>query len=143
VRFAFYTGGIIYISAVLWTIFSTKEYSPEEQEAFNVHETGNAAKEGEELVLNTQKYYTNGLAYLAIGLIATFIVYNYEWDKGLYILCLGIGAYGLLQLITAQLYVAGRRGGLVEIIYDMGNMPTAMKQLAVVTVFTWFAMFSW
>src|SRR5882757_3269056 len=31
VRFAFYTGGIIYISAVLWTIFSTKEYSPEQQ----------------------------------------------------------------------------------------------------------------
>src|SRR5882762_4082371 len=46
VRWAFYTGGLIFISAVLWTIFSTKEYSPEEQEAFNVRETDAAAKEG-------------------------------------------------------------------------------------------------
>ena len=55
VRWAFYVGGLIYISAVLWTIFSTKEYSPEEQEAFNVHETDAAAREGDELRLDARE----------------------------------------------------------------------------------------
>jgi maltose/moltooligosaccharide transporter len=142
-KFAFYTGGLIYISAVLWTIFSTKEYSPEELEAFNAHETDDAAKEGEEIILDTKKYYTSGLSYLVAGLIATFIVFHYDWDKGLYILSIAIAAYGLLQLITAQLFVNGKRNGIVEIIYDMHNMPKTMIQLALVTTFTWFAMFSW
>jgi len=142
VRFAFYTGGIIYIGAVLWTIFSTKEYSPEELEAFHGHETDAAAKEGNEMELDTKKYRTTGSIYVIIGLIATFIVSHYDWDKGLYILSLAIVVYGLLQLITAQLFVAGQRQGLVEIIYDMNNMPKGMRQLALVTVFTWFALFA-
>jgi maltose/moltooligosaccharide transporter len=142
VRFAFYTGGIIYISAVLWTIFSTKEYSPEELEAFHGHETDAAAREGNELNLNTKKYYTSGLIYLIAGLIATFIVYYGNWDKALYILSIGVSAYGVLKLITAQLFVAGKRTGLVEIIYDMDNMPGTMKQLSLITVLTWFALFA-
>ncbi|HMG82693.1 MAG TPA: MFS transporter [Ferruginibacter sp.] len=142
-KFAFYTGGLIYISAVLWTIFSTKEYSPEELEAFNAHEADDAAKEGEEIILDTKKYYASGSSYLIAGLIATFIVFHYDWDKGLYILSVAIAAYGLLQLITAKLFVNGKRNGIVEIIYDMHNMPKTMMQLALVTTFTWFAMFSW
>ena len=64
VKWAFYTGGLIYISAVLWTIFSTKEYPPDEFEAYNAHETDKAAKEGDELVLDTKKYFTSGLSMI-------------------------------------------------------------------------------
>ncbi len=142
VRFAFYTGGVIYICAVLWTIFTVKEYSPEEQAAFDAHERDEAAKEGNELVLETKKYYTSGLIYLIAGLIVTFIVYYGKWDKALYILSLGVAAYGILKLVTAQLFVGGKRTGLVEIIYDMDNMPGAMKQLSLITVLTWFALFA-
>ena len=35
VKWSFYLGGAVYLLAVLWTIVSVKEYSPEEQEAFN------------------------------------------------------------------------------------------------------------
>src|SRR5260221_421592 len=59
VRWAFYVGGLIYISAVLWTIFSTKEYSPEEHDAFSAHETDAAAREGDALSLDTAKYYSS------------------------------------------------------------------------------------
>ena len=31
---------------------------------------------------------------------------------------------------------------MVEIIYDLQNMPKTMKQLALVTVFTWFGLFA-
>ncbi len=30
VKLSFYIGGVVFISAVLWTIIRTKEYSPEE-----------------------------------------------------------------------------------------------------------------
>src|SRR5215472_3645678 len=64
VRWAFYVGGVIFISAVLWTIFATKEYSPAEQEAFSAHEQDAAAKEGDELRLDAGKYYTSGVVLL-------------------------------------------------------------------------------
>jgi maltose/moltooligosaccharide transporter len=143
VRWAFYVGGIIFISAVLWTIFATKEYSPEQQDAFNAHETDAAAKEADELSLDTVKYYTSGLILLVAGLIFTFLVKHYAWDKALYILSFGIGIYGALQLTAIRLFNAGMKRGLVEIMYDLNNMPKTMRQLAVVTLFTWFAMFAW
>src|SRR5208283_2676089 len=143
VRWAFYVGGLIYISTVLWTIFSTKEYSPAEQEAFNVHETDAAAKEGDELRLDPAKYYTSGVALLISGMIFTFLVKHFTWDKALYILSFGTAIYGIFQLIAAKLFIAGMKRGLVEIIYDLNNMPKTMRQLAWVTLFTWFAMFAW
>ncbi len=143
VRWAFYSGGIIYISAVLWTIISTKEYPPEELEAYNAQESDPAAKEGDALTLDTRKYYTSGIVLVIIGLIFTFGVKHFVWDKALYILSIGIGVYGALQLLSAQLFASGMKRGLVEIVYDLNNMPKTMRQLAVVTLFTWFAMFAW
>jgi maltose/moltooligosaccharide transporter len=143
VRWAFYVGGLIYISAVLWTIFSTKEYSPEEQEAFHVHETDAAAREGDELSLDPAKYYTSGAGLLVGGLILTFLVRQFAWDRALYILSFGIAVYGIFQMLAAKLFTGGMKRGLVEIIYDLNNMPKTMRQLAWVTLFTWFAMFAW
>lgn len=143
VRWAFYVGGLIYISAVLWTIFRVKEYTPEEQEAFNAHQADAAAREGDELNLDPVKYYISGLVLLITGLIFTFFVKYYAWDRALYILSFGIGIYGVLQLAAAKLFGMGIKRGLVEIIYDLNNMPNTMRQLAVVTLFTWFAMFAW
>src|SRR5580765_298433 len=143
VRWAFYVGGLIFISAVLWTIFSTKEYSPEEQEAFSAHEHDAAAKEADELTLNAGKYYTSGAILLVAGLVFTFVVKHFAWDRALYILSFGIAIYGALQLTAIRLFAAGLKRGLVEIMYDLNNMPKTMRQLAVVTLFTWFAMFAW
>jgi maltose/moltooligosaccharide transporter len=35
VKFSFYIGAVVMIITILWTVFSTKEYSPEELERFN------------------------------------------------------------------------------------------------------------
>ncbi len=143
VRWAFYVGGAVYITAVLWTIFSTKEYSPQELDAFSEEETGTAAREGKELALDSGKYTTSGLALILLGLVGTGLVWHFAWDRALYILSVGLGIYGALQLVVARLFRRGSRTGLVEIIYDLNNMPGTMRQLAVVTLFTWFAMFAW
>lgn len=143
VRWAFYSGGIIYISAVLWSIFSTQEYSPEDFEAYNAPSSAAAAKETGTLTLDTAKYYTSGIILMIVGLILTLGVSHFAWDKALYILSIGIGVYGALQLLAARLFASGQQRGLVEIVYDLNNMPKTMRQLAVAAVFTWFAMFAW
>ncbi len=38
VRYSFYSGGLIYLLAVLWTVFSTKEAPPENLEAFRAEQ---------------------------------------------------------------------------------------------------------
>ena len=142
VKWSFYLGGVVFLLAVLWTIFSVKEYSPEEQEEFNAHEMDAAAKEGSDIKLVTRNYYTAGVTLLAAGLLFSWLVYSLHWDKGLFILTFGIAFYGVLQIAAAIRYSVGKVNGLVEIIYDLQNMPPTMKQLAVVTVFTWFALFA-
>ena len=46
VKFAFYIGAAIFMAAILWTIFSTKEYSPEETAQFDDEDSQPAEKEG-------------------------------------------------------------------------------------------------
>lgn len=142
VKWSFYIGGVVFLLTVLYTIFSVKEYSPEEQAAFNARETDAAAKEGSEIKLNTRAYYTEGAVLLVFGLIFTYLTKTLGWYQGLYILSFGIAIYGVLQLAAANRYSLGKIGGMVEIIYDLKNMPKTMKQLALVTVFTWFGLFA-
>ena len=142
VKWSFYVGGVVFLLAVLWTIFSCKEYSPEELAAFNAHENSAAAKEGSEIKLNTKAYYAEGAVLVVFGLIFTYLTKALGWYQGLYILSFGIAVYGVLQLAAAKCYSLGKVGGMVEIIYDLKNMPKTMKQLALVTVFTWFGLFA-
>jgi maltose/moltooligosaccharide transporter len=142
VKWSFYCGGVVFLLTVLWTIFSVREYSPEEQDAFNAPEGDAAAKTGSEIKLNVMAYYIEGAVLLVSGTVFTFLIKEFGWYQGLYILSLGLVVYGILQLAAAKLFVLGRPGGLTEIIYDLKNMPRTMRQLAVVTMFTWFALFA-
>ena len=98
--------------------------------------------EGAEIKLNISEYYIEGLVLVIIGMIFTFFIKEYKWDKELYILSIGVPVYGLIQWIVAWRYGKGNTGGMVEIIYDLKNMPKTMRQLAIVQFFTWFALFS-
>ncbi len=77
VQLAFYIGSAVFLAAVLYTILRTKEYPPDDLEAFRRHNDA----------------------------------------------------------------TAGAGKAFVEIFRGITSMPTAMKQLAVVQFFTWFAMF--
>lgn len=142
VKWSFYIGGVVFLSAVLWTIFSVKEYSPSEQDAFNSLEIDAAAKQGAEIQINTRTYYAGGAVQIFAGLILTCLVKSLDWYQGLYILSFGIAFYGALQIAAAKRYSLGEVDAMVEIIYDLRNMPSTMKRLALVTMFTWFALFA-
>ena len=142
VKWSFYIGGIVYLLAVLYTIFTVKEYSPAEQEEFNAKENDSSAKEGADITLKARGYVAEGACLVIVGLVFAYFVYAKTWDKGLYILSFGLAGYGVFQLAAAARYTMGKIDGLVEIIYDLKNMPKTMTQLALVTILTWFAMFA-
>jgi len=63
--------------------------------------------------------------------------------KELYILSVGIGAFGLVQIISGLFVSGGKtKSGLVVVLSDLYRMPKTMGQLAIVQFFSWFALFS-
>ncbi|HVU15409.1 MAG TPA: MFS transporter [Candidatus Didemnitutus sp.] len=142
VKWSFCSGGIVYLLAVLWTIFTTKEYSPEEQREFHATARDATAAEGPELTLDTSRYFAFGGTLVAIGLLVSAAIWQFAWDRGLYILSFGTAAYGLVQIVAALRYQAGKKRGLVELAYDVNNMPPAMRELALAQMATWFALFA-
>jgi len=139
---SFYLGGAVFLLAVLWTVFRTKEYSPEELKSFNEDSEGDKEVH-EETTEPTRKYLRRGILWTLVGLIFAWPVYYFKLEKELYILSGGFAIFGILQLVAAGL-VNGKKekNGLVSIITDLYRMPLTMKQLAIVQFFSWFALFS-
>ncbi len=146
VKWSFYIGGIVFFGAVLWTVFSSKEYSPEEMKAFESEKI----KTNSPGVLNYRPaskllnvFLRNGIIFLIVGLAFVWFVYFKELEKEMYILGGGLAVYGVIQFVTYLLTkIKKTENGLVEIITDMINMPKTMGQMAVVQFFSWFALFA-
>lgn len=141
VKYSFYFGAAAFLIAVLWTVFRSKEYSPEEFEAFEKA----AEEEGEtevQVEVTTGKQTNTGLIMLIVGLIATMALVYFGLSKNLFILSVGIALVGLLFVLAAVLRKSKKENGFVNIMTDLLRMPTTMKQLAYVQFFSWFAMFS-
>lgn len=142
VKWSFYLGGIVFLVAVLWTIFRTKEYSPEEMEAFNAQKEQNNSNENESFAIDTKSYYKEGMILLGLGTALSVLTYSLDLYLGLHILSAVFAVYGILQLISAKRFTQGSRSGMVEIINDMKHMPIIMKKLAWVQMLTWFGLFA-
>ena len=147
VKYSFYFGGAVFLCAVVWTIISTKEYSPEELARFTESESDTRSKSGTDTAfsISAKRFFRDGIVSLIVGL-AGFIVLHFilqETDYGLYVLFFGLAAFGLLELVVAFLSRRGKtQGGMVIVFNDFYNMPKTMKQLALVQFFSWFALFA-
>ncbi|MDF2179034.1 MFS transporter [Aliiglaciecola sp. CAU 1673] len=145
VKLAFYAGGAVFLLAVLWTVFSTKEYSPEQLDAFEDSHPAEGAQAEMKVIRSTGQYVKGGLAWLVSGVVIGIVIHwNIErLDKNLYLLAGGLMAFGVAQLIAG--YMASKRhtaNGFYQVIGDLFNMPLAMRQLAVVQFFSWFPLFA-
>jgi maltose/moltooligosaccharide transporter len=142
VKLSFYLGGAVFLLAVAWTVFRTREYSPDELAAFD------AARPAGHVALDTSlrpasKYRNGGIAWAIVGCALWFLGAGNGLDKQLYILACGIAAFGVLQIVVSLLQNRGRTAsGLYEIVHDLFHMPRVMRQLAVVQFFSWFALFA-
>ncbi len=144
VKFSFYIGGAIFFLAVLWTVIRTKEYSPEELEAFKEEDPvkKKSVEEADEILPGT-KFIKSSFLWFITGAILTYLVYYYKLEAELYILGVGLLVFGFVQIITGTLINAGNdKNGFVVVINDLFKMPKTMKQLAIVQFFSWFALFA-
>ncbi|WP_438864155.1 MFS transporter [Neptunicella sp.] len=146
VKFAFYAGGVVLLLAVLWTVYTTKEYSPEQLQAFDTSEQELSHQDAVRVVKrSSEKYTKSGLIWLLIGFILTALVYSNLaiLDKGLFILTGGVAVFGLCQLVAGYLdRKNAASNGFSSVMNDLFAMPETMKQLAVVQFFSWFPFFA-
>jgi maltose/moltooligosaccharide transporter len=146
VQYAFYIGGCVFLLSVLWTVFSTKEYPPEDLAEF---EKSRKARLGEEKAASemfpdtaSKVFARKGIIWLLAGVILSLPVYFASLEKELYIFSIGLIIFGLLQMLAGYFKNISKNNGLTDIITDLYNMPQTMRQLAVVQFFSWFALFA-
>ncbi|GLP95849.1 MFS transporter [Paraferrimonas sedimenticola] len=140
VRYAFYIGAVVLFVAVGWTVVSSKEYTPEQLEAFDEQD----AQERPPVVQRTAEAYNKGAwLWLLPGLIGAIGVYLFDLDKQLYILTITLAIFGVIQLVVGKRRAAAKpSNGFDTVMDDLFNMPQIMKQLAWVQFFSWFALFA-
>ena len=148
VRISFIIGAIVFIASVAYTVFSTKEYSPEEMKSFDTAQGKSTADIGK-IITNASAFLKNGWMWIASGTILSALLASYNnrhadnpLEKELFVLTGGIFFFGLVQLIAGSYWKKGKKNGLVEVVDDLYHMPSTMKKLAIIQFFTWFALFS-
>lgn len=144
VRYSFYIGGSAYFVSVMWTVISTKEYPPQELEAFDVAraESLNIVT-AENVERSTTQFFRTGGVWLLSGLLLTTLIFTLGLEKELYVLSVGFAVFGLLLFLAAWFRRMNKLDhGFLEVMEDLFAMPKAMKQLAVVQFFSWFALFA-
>ncbi|KRA75526.1 MFS transporter [Caulobacter sp. Root656] len=147
VHVAFYAGAAGLLLSVLWTVFTTREYSPEQLAAFEATER---ARKGEAPVVAAdaptrpvRAYLAGGLAWTLAGLLLAAAILATRLEKELYVLAAMVGLFGVAQLVAGLLRRADRTAnGFSEVVEDLFRMPATMKQLAVVQFFSWFGLFA-
>lgn len=106
VKLSFYIGGFVLLAAVLWTVFHSKEYSPEKLQAFDVEGvsgTTSVKTSFRSSIELTGRFFRNGTLFLIIGMILSYLFYIYRLEKELYILTGGLMVFGIIQLVTGFL----------------------------------------
>jgi maltose/moltooligosaccharide transporter len=149
VKYSFYIGGAVFFLAVAYTVFSTKEYSPEELKKFSEEEE-KASEKVKELrsvrkAVSYTKFIRDGMIWLVSGIIITLFlaIILKETDYGLYVLFVGSIIFGFMQLIAGMLTKNNKtENGFVVVLNDLYNMPKTMRQLSYVQFFSWFALFA-
>jgi maltose/moltooligosaccharide transporter len=150
VKWSFYIGAAVFFLAVMWTVWRTKEYSPEELAAF---ERAEATEEKRQLletvvderpsaaVMASRKFRQLPVTLLA-GVAMSYLIWHMGWDKELYILSGGFIVYAVLIGLAGVLQRGGSSNGYTIVFDDLFLMPKTMKQLSVVQFFSWFALFA-
>jgi maltose/moltooligosaccharide transporter len=146
VHAAFYVGAAGLLLSVLWTVVTSREYSPDQMAAFEAAERarkGEAALEAEAPARPVRAYAIGGGVWTLAGAVFALAVFALKLEKELYVLAGLVAAFGLAQLVAGALRGAGKTtNGFSEVVEDLFRMPATMKQLAIVQFFSWFGLFA-
>nr|WP_245228678.1 MFS transporter [Pontixanthobacter sp. CEM42] len=140
VRYAFWIGAAALFIAVMLTVVTTQEYSPEEMAEFG------EAQDGDQLdqpirALASKSYLNCGI-WIVAGVAVILAVAGFDLEKEVYLLGALLAAYGMLSGIAISMAKNGNTSGmLTSIVGDFSGMPDIMKKLALVQFFSWSALF--
>jgi maltose/moltooligosaccharide transporter len=140
VRFSFWAGGVALLLAVLWTVGSTREYSPEQMASFGERDAA------EDLAQPMRALAARGLgrsaAWIVAGGAILVAVPALALQKEVYLLGGLLVAYGLASAVAIRRARSGDTdNALSMIVGDFSAMPVVMKRLALVQFFSWSALF--
>ena len=139
VRYSFWFGGAALFLAVLWTVLSSREYSPEEMKSFGGEQ---AADPAETIRALAARGYGTCLGWIVAGLVVAGLTWHFQFQQEVYLLGGLLAAYGIASAIAIS---AAKKGDpakmLGHIIGDFSGMPELMKRLALVQFFSWSALF--
>ena len=139
VKWSFWGGGLALFCAVLWTIVTTREYSPEQQAAF-AHAQEAAPQHPVRALAS--KSYVGGAVWIVAGLAVMLAVDRLALEKEVLLLGALLAAYGVISGIGIALARQGRSANMLSsIVGDFAGMPDVMKRLALVQFFSWSALF--
>ncbi|MEC8836865.1 MAG: MFS transporter [Pseudomonadota bacterium] len=139
VKWSFWGGGLALFCAVLWTIVTTREYSPEQQVAF-AHAQEAAPQHPVRALAS--KSYLGGAVWIGAGLAVMLAVDRLALEKEVLLLGALLAAYGVISGIGIALARQGRSANMLSsIVGDFAGMPDVMKRLALVQFFSWSALF--
>lgn len=137
VRYAFYAGATVLLLSIGWTVFSTREYSPQQLAGFDDAEPGAAhAQHG---AIASRPPLRQAAAWVLIGAVLAAAIFWRQGDRMLYVLAGLCAAYGVLLWLARVLPGTHM---LAAIVGDLRAMPQAMRRLAWVQFFSWFALFA-
>lgn len=132
VRYAFYIGSAVLVTAIGWTVFRTREYDPSTLRSFHetVDEPTSPAVSGGRGV---------ALSWCAAGGLGLALVAGLSLDRQLYIVSAAPLLWGFALLVHSTSAHTGLFGTIMN---DIERMPEAMRNLAPVQFFTWLALFA-
>lgn len=138
VKYSFWFGGIALFASVLWTVLTTKEYSPAEMEAFD----GPPEDSGSTMRALAARSMGGAAVWVLAGVIVTVLVEIMSLEKEVYLLGALLAAYGIASLLAINLAKSGRDNNVLShIVGDFSGMPDIMKKLALAQFFSWSALF--
>lgn len=146
VKWSFYLGALAFLGSVLWTIYRTEEYPPEEFERYARQEADDSlmdAVQNESITGGLRRKFVAAAFLMGIGLALTWFIYGGSYEKELYIFSIGIAVFGAVMGAAGLLQQSGNKShGLVVVVSDFLRMPKTMIQLSFVQFFSWFALFA-
>jgi maltose/moltooligosaccharide transporter len=140
VRYAFWFGGAALFLAVLWTVVSTEEYSPDEMRSYSDAE----ASDGPSPTIRAlaARGLGGSTLWIAAGAAVLLIVRQVELEKEMYLLGALLIGYGLASVIAILMARRDRAANMLShIVGDFAGMPEVMKRLALAQFFSWSALF--
>jgi maltose/moltooligosaccharide transporter len=141
VRYSFYAGGVVLFVAVMYTVFTTKEYPPTKssEQRIRNRETGNIDNTG----LYKQRFMYTGISLISLGVLSAVIIITFNLLQDLYVLAGSFLLFGIIHVVAAVLIGNGYgQTAVANMVRDFHNMPPTMRQLGLVQFFSWLALFA-